>query len=118
MELGSFVTILSLPEIDKYVVHGVWGHCWQTTMSRLGQIATFVDPFDLTEEAPLTGHGNIRFENCFVQMDSAVTLDESMFRRFVRAEFPERLSVALTLVFAEMLADIIQYKFLEDNSGR
>ena len=51
-ELASMVTILPLGEIDKYLVHDVWGHGWQAALlgfsSMYRGIASFGNPLDLS----------------------------------------------------------------------
>jgi hypothetical protein len=118
-ELVSMVTILPLGEIDKYLVHDVWGHGWQAALlgfsSMYRGISKFGNPLDLTEEAAPCNEQKLTFKECFERHGTDVRLNEEHFLAFVDAEIRERLPIALTPVFAEMMADIIEYKFLEDN---
>lgn len=119
--LKSLVTILPQARIDKYIVHDVWGHCWQGAMlgysEAYGAISGFADPLSLYERAESPA-GRLVFRACFTGSGDALRLDEERFLAFVRAELGERLPVALAPVLAEMMADILERKFLEDNPSR
>lgn len=118
-ELPRLVTILPQAEIDKYLIHDVWGHGWQASMLRFDDlyehIAGFADPFELNESAA-TGRGEaIALKSCFVGAEDALRLDEARFRAFATAEVCQRLPIALSAVLAEMLADVAEYKFLAEH---
>jgi hypothetical protein len=116
-ELPRLVTILPQAEIDKYLIHDVWGHGWQASMLRFDdlyeQIADFAEPLDLSEASP-----NARLAECFVGTGDALKLDEERFREFATSEVCQRLPIALSAVLAEMLADVAEYKFLADHPER
>ncbi|MBI3270233.1 MAG: hypothetical protein HYZ53_14580 [Planctomycetes bacterium] len=118
-ELGRLVTILPLAEIDKYVIHDVWGHGWQASMLRFedayGEVARYADPLRLAEDARSRAGGGLAFRACFRGTGDALEFDPERFRRFVQGELAERLPVALSAVLAEMMADVVEYKFLEEN---
>jgi hypothetical protein len=121
-QLASMVTILPLGEIDKYLVHDVWGHGWQAALlgfsSMYRGIASFGNPLDLAEEAAPGQEATIAFRECFAGTGNEIRLNEERFLAFVEAEIRERLPIALTPVFAEMMADIIEHKFMEDNPDK
>jgi hypothetical protein len=107
-ELASMVTILPLDEVDKYIVHDVWGHGWQASVMTFehmyAEIAGYARPLSLAElQGSFTGRG------------ADLALDEAAFTRGVHALLAERLPVAMTPVFAEMLADVVEFKFLDTN---
>lgn len=115
-ELGRLVTILPLAEVDKYVVHDVWGHGWQASMLRFEQmyeeLANYADPLSLAEQAnSLQGRG-MTFGECFQGRGEDLALDPQRFRQFVLGELAERLPVALSAVLAEMMADVAEFKVL------
>jgi hypothetical protein len=121
-DLGSMVTILPLGEIDKYLVHDVWGHGWQAALlgfsSMYRGIASFGNPLDLAEEAARGQQATMAFKECFEGTGDEVGLNEERYLDFVEAEIRERLAIALTPVFAEMMADVIEHKFMEDNPDK
>ncbi|MBI3319205.1 MAG: hypothetical protein HYZ89_01270 [Candidatus Omnitrophica bacterium] len=115
-EISCLVTILPLAEVDKYVVHDVWGHGWQASMLRFeemySEMAGYADPLRLGESAPLRTGGRLTLAECFPGPWPDMTLDNEMFRRFVHALLADRLPVTLSAVLAEMMADVAEYKFL------
>jgi len=117
--LRKMVTILPIDEIDKYAVHDVWGHGWQATMLGFdhlySSLARYAQPLDLGESARSSIMGTVRFMDCFSGTGANLTLNEDAFKRFVIAEIEERLPLAMTPVLAEMMADVIEYKFAQDN---
>lgn len=118
-ELPRLMTILPLAEIDKYLIHDVWGHGWQASMLRFDdlyeQIADFAQPLELEEAATTANAVRIGLAECFVGSGEALQLDEAKFRAFAIAEVCQRLPIALSAVLAEMLADVAEYKFLAEH---
>lgn len=110
-ELPSLVTILPLAEIDKYLIHDVWGHGWQASMLRFDdlyeQMARFAEPFDLNDYPGLA--------ESFGVQDAAIPFDADRFRNFAISEVNRRLPIALSAVLAEMLADVAEFKFLAEH---
>lgn len=117
--LPGLVTILPVTEIEKFLVHDVWGHGWQASMLRFddlyAEIARFADPLDLSESAAASPAGGMSLGECFVGRGENLTLDEARFRQFVHGEVCERLPVALSAVLAEVMADVAEFKFLAEN---
>ena len=117
-ELRRMVTVLPLAEIDKYVVHDVWGHSWQASMLRFGdayeEMARYAQRFDLdTATAAADGSKRLlRLADCFDRSGGRVKLDEEAFVAFFYAMLAERLPVALSAVLAELMADVAEYKLL------
>ncbi len=121
-ELPRLVTVLPQAEIDKYLIHDVWGHGWQASLLRFDdlyeQIADFADPLELSEAAATSFAERLRLADCFLGAGGALRLDEIRFRAFATAEVCQRLPVALSAVLAEMLADVAEFKFLADHPDR
>jgi len=121
MRLGRCVTVLPHEEIDKYVVHDVWGHGWQAAMLSFErmyeELALYADPLTL-EETARHGAAGMRLGNCFRLEAGQATLDEERFRRFVAAELSERLTVAVTAVLAEAIADVAEFKLVSSHPDR
>jgi hypothetical protein len=110
-ELPRLITILPLAEIDKYLIHDVWGHGWQASMLRFDdlyeQMAGYAEPLDLDDYPGLA--------QCFVAQGAAIHFDADAFRNFAITEVSRRLPIALSAVLAEMLADVAEFKFLAEH---
>ncbi|MGE0606771.1 MAG: hypothetical protein AB7O62_06560 [Pirellulales bacterium] len=121
-ELGRLVTLLPLAELDKYLVHDVWGHGWQASMLRFErmyeELAEYADPLGLAESAKSHLGRGLTFGGCFDGRGDDLLLDEFRFRQFVQGELAERLPVAMSAVLAEMLADVAEFKFIALQPGR
>ncbi len=97
-ELPRVMTILPRDEIDKYLIHDVWGHGWQASMLRFDnlyqQIAEFADPLNLQETASMSSGRQFRLAECFSGTGEKFRLDEERFREFATAEVCQRLPAA------------------------
>lgn len=117
-ELSTLTAVIPIAELDKYVVHDIWGHSWQACMLGFDdlyeKLATYADSLQLDEFAVGPNNDNtLTFTDCFVGDGDALCLDEAAFRRFVDLEVAERLPVAMTPVLAEVLADVAEFKLLD-----
>jgi hypothetical protein len=116
-ELSRLTAIIPLQEIDKYVVHDVWGHGWQASILRLDglyeQLARFARPLTLNETARGAAGEKMRLADCFSGRGDQLRLDEPLFRQFVTWKITGRLPVAMTPVLAEVIADIAEFKFID-----
>lgn len=117
-EISTLTAVIPLDELDKYVVHDIWGHSWQACMlgfdDHYEQLATYADPLRLDEFAVESrGADTINFQECFVGEKDSLVLDEVLFRRFADLEVAERLPYAMTPVLAEVLADVAEFKLLD-----
>ena len=116
-EISRLTAIIPLREIDKYVVHDVWGHGWQASMLRLDglyeQLARFARPLTLDETARGAAGEKMRLTDCFIGRGDRLRLDDSSFRQFITWKITGRLPVAMTPVLAEVIADIAEFKFVD-----
>jgi hypothetical protein len=121
-ELPRLVTVLPQDQIEKYLIHDVWGHGWQASMLRFDNLydalARFAEPLALNEAAETAFAHDLRLKDCFVGAGDALQLDAERFRAFAIAEVCQRLPVALSAVLAEMLADVAEFKFLAEHPDR
>ena len=105
-EVGRMVTVLPRNKLDAYAVHDVWGHASQASLLRFDdlyqQIAAFSRPLGLDDAA----------DGVTLRDVLADGFDETRFRWFCGAFVAERLATCLTAVFAEMMADVAEYKLL------
>ena len=76
-------------------------------------LTLFKRPLSLTETASVLGE-QTSFADTFVKTEAGtIALDPVKLQQFIDAELYERAIIAFTPILAEMLADVVEYKFLE-----
>ena len=115
--LTRMVGVLPLAELDKYLIHDTWGHQWQESLLDFEEpytaLTSFKRPLSLTETALVLGE-QTSFADTFVKTETGtIVLDAAKLQQFIDAELYERAIIAFTPILAEMLADVVEYKFLE-----
>ena len=115
--LTRMIGVLPLAELDKYLIHDTWGHQWQESLldfeAPYTELTLFKRPLSLTETASVMGK-QTSFADTFVKTQTgAIELDAVKLQQFIDAELYERTIIAFTPILAEMLADVVEYKFLE-----
>lgn len=114
--LTRMIGFLPLEELDKYLIHDTWGHQWQESLLDFEELYTklslFNLPLSVTESASVLGE-KTTFGDAFLKTASGkIHLDPEILTKFIDAELYERSIVAFTPILAEMLADVVEYKFL------
>jgi len=117
--LTRMVGFLPLEEIDKYLIHDTWGHQWQESLLDFEELYTelslFNRPLSLTESASALGEQS-EFGDAFLKTASGkIHLDSEKLIDFIDAELYERSIISFTPILAEMLADVVEYKFLRQH---
>ena len=115
--LTRMIGVLPLAELDKYLIHDTWGHQWQESLLNFEEpytaLTLFKRPLSLTETALVLGE-KTSFADAFVKTEAGtIALDPVKLQQFIDAELYERAIIAFTPILAEMLADVVEYKFLE-----
>ncbi len=115
--LTRMIGFLPLEELDKYLIHDTWGHQWQESLLDFEELYTelslFNRPLSVTESASVLGE-KTTFGDAFLKTASGkIHLDQDILTKFIDAELYERSIVAFTPILAEMLADVVEYKFLK-----
>ena len=115
--LTRMIGVLPLAELDKYLIHDTWGHQWQESLLDFEvpytALTLFQRPLSLTETASVFGK-QTSFADTFVKTETGrVELDPVKLQQFIDAELYEREIIAFTPILAELLADVVEYKFLE-----
>ena len=115
--LTRMVGVLPLAELDKYLIHDTWGHQWQESLldfeEPYTELTLFKRPLSLTETASVFGE-QTSFADTFIKTKAGtIALDSEKLQQFIDAELYERAIIAFTPILAEMLADVVEYKFLE-----
>ncbi len=90
---ATMVTVLPTYDVDKYLVHDVWGHGWQETLCEFEW--TFRDLAAIGE--PLT-------------VPSEARSSLAALRSAVEPDLRRRIMVGLNLVVSESLADLVEHK--------
>jgi len=102
--LLSMVTILPLSEVDKYLIHDVWGHSWQEALCEFewtfARMPSIGEPLDAGILAGAMG-----------KKDGRSILKPDVLLRSVEADLRRRIAIGLNLVVSEFLADVIEYKY-------
>ena len=115
--LTRMIGVLPLAELDKYLIHDTWGHQWQESLLDFEEPYTaltfFKRPLSLTETASVLGE-QTSFADTFIKTEAGtIALDPVKLQQFIDAELYERKIIAFTPILAELLADVVEYKFLE-----
>ncbi len=112
--LSRMVSILPLQEVDKYIVHDLWGHGWQASLVPFDRhyqmMAGFSAP--LSQAIELTPD---LLNQAIVVKENEASLNTPRVESWIHSFLSARLPVALTPIFAEMLADVVEFKFLADH---
>ena len=117
--LSEMVTVFKRDEVDKYLVHDVWGHQWQSLL------LPFEEDFAAMSKTLRLPALNVTFEGLNGQlftltaaMHTALdalaadgTLAEEHFDTWIYAVAAERIRRSVTGMTAELLADICEFKF-------
>ena len=115
--LTRMIGVLPLPELDKYLIHDTWGHQWQESLLDFEEpytaLTLFKRPLSLTETASVLGEQTSLADTFIKTEDGTIALDSEKLQQFIDAELYERAIIAFTPILAEMLADVVEYKFLE-----
>jgi hypothetical protein len=116
--LTTMVTILPSAEVDKYIVHDAWGHQWQALLFEFEESYHEVSEYGylppLEREVP--NHPDTLID----VIDAAVAdlaegraIDMERWETYMRAELSTRLIQSLSGLLAEVLADAVEWKYLE-----
>ena len=115
--LTRMIGVLPLAELDKYLIHDTWGHQWQESLLDFEEpytaLTLFQRPLSLTETASVFGKQTSFADTFFKTASGSVELDPVKLQQFIDAELYEREIIAFTPILAELLADVVEYKFLE-----
>jgi hypothetical protein len=118
-ELSRLVAILPLDDVDKFIVHDVWGHVWQAAMldfeKMYQELGRYSERLDLQESALSAQGSSMKLLETIERSEAGAKLNHERFRSFVLTEVAERVPVSYSAIIAEMVADVVEYKFLVQN---
>ena len=117
LTLTRMVGFLPLEELDKYLIHDTWGHQWQESLLDFEDLYTelslFNRPLSVTESASVLGEQTTFGDAFLITASGKIYLDSEKLIEFIDAELYERSIIAFTPILAEMLADVVEFKFLK-----
>jgi hypothetical protein len=117
--LPTMVVVLPAEKVDQYIVHDAWGHGWQALLFEFEEsyqrVAAYTDlpGLDASFER---AEGAVTLWSCLSSQVAAVSAGEAIsdaaFVPWLRAATAERLYDALSGLHAEVLADVVEYKYV------
>lgn len=112
--LTTMVTILQASEVDKYIVHDAWGHQWQSLLFRFEETYRAVAGYDKLPELTWQPPGLDASLKSLVERGVQDGVNEAIaeFDAYLRATVEKRLLHSLAGLVAEVLADVVEYKFI------
>ncbi len=115
--LTRSVGILPTQKAEAFLLHDIWGHHWQLTLTQFESdyaiLMTCDEPLRAGETA-YTQTGPLACRELFVRENDRVDVDLERARLFFHAEVEQRLGLLFTHLIAEMTADVAEFKFVWD----
>ncbi len=109
--LTTMVTVIPLDEIDKYIVHDVWGHYWQALLFRFEE--TYKEVSAYLQQPPLKGSMLDALKQAVKSANNADdAINTDAWDTMLRQSMEERLAQSMSGLLAEVLADAVEYKVL------
>jgi hypothetical protein len=110
--LATMVTIVPSLDAEKFIIHDIWGHGWEESLCDFEW--TYQQLLDLRD--PIGPDTGLRWavrplRETFVVMGDRVVLDREAFKECVAADLRGRITIALNVVLAECLADLVEHKY-------
>lgn len=115
--LCTMFSCFSAHETEKYLIHDTWGHCWQQSLCEF-EWSYYDLAFVREDLSPDTGvrfakrPSNQALASAFEVLDGTVELNRERARAIIEAEIRGRITVCVNAVVAEMLADLVEHKFM------
>jgi hypothetical protein len=113
--LATMVTLIPSQHAEMFLVHDLWGHGWEESLcdfewsyARLIELREPIHP----QSGARFGADTLRLRDAFVTAGGGVSLDPQMLGRVVRADLRGRIQVALNVVVAEALADLVEHRYV------
>ena len=101
---STMVTILPTQDVEKYIVHDVWGHGWQESLCEFESVYRDMGTLADSSVVPV---------QAFEAKNGRTHLRPEILLQVVETDLRHRISVGINLVVSEFLADLIEYKFLQ-----
>jgi len=109
---ATMCTIVPSLDAEKFLIHDIWGHGWEESLCDFEW--SYQQLLDLRE--PIGPDTGLRWavrplRDTFVVMGDRAVLDREAFKECVAADLRGRITVALNVVLAECLADLVEHKY-------
>lgn len=98
--LSTMVSAIPKKEAELYLVHDVWGHGWQESLCEFETVYRDIQAVS----SPVLPAGGFYAEG------DHTFLDDEGFLREVEPELRRRITIALNVLVAECLADLVEHK--------
>ncbi len=112
--LACCASVLAERDIEKYVVHDVWGHACQALLLRFDDVYLQLGRFEDGLAAVLPGGEASGVRGIGPGGIGPRGVDEAAFAGHVEAVLSRRLHLSFVALVAELLADVCEYKVLQD----
>ena len=116
--LSQSVSILATKDAEKYLLHDIWGHNWQSMLTQFRGdyqiLASCGDPLRPAETA-YTDYGPLTCREIFQREGEQVSVDLERAQLFFQGEVRQRLGLMFTHLVGELVADVAEFKFVWDH---
>jgi len=116
-QLARMAVVVPTGLADQYLIHDAYGHGWQGELcdfaADYNRLVHISDPLTATSGPYFGGAGALRLGDAFVVRGEATRLDEAALLRFAETDLGGRVAVALSSLTAEVLADVVEGKFIQ-----
>lgn len=113
--LATMVTLIPAQKAEMFLVHDLWGHGWEESLcdfewsyARLVELRAPIGPATGTQ---FHGDGPV-LRDAFVASEAGVRLDRDTLTRVVGNDLRGRIRLALNVVVAEALANLVEHKYV------
>jgi hypothetical protein len=124
--LATMVTLIPAHKAELFLVHDLWGHGWEESLcdfewsyARLVELREPVGPETgrrFVSDEPTAGDPPAAklpvLREAFLPGPEGVVLDRDVLGRVVRNDLRGRIRLALNVVVAEALADLVEHKYV------
>lgn len=116
--LTCSVSIIPTEKAEAFLIHDIWGHCWQWILTQFESDYSILATCDQSlraAETAYTPQGPLSCREIFSRSGDQVQLDPERARLFFRGEVEQRLGFLCTHLLGEMVADMAEFKFIADH---
>ena len=118
--LTTMVTTLRRQQLDQFLVHDLWGHQWQSLLlpfeDQYQALARFGEVPSVDERYGAPGEISVSLKNVVERAGPSLRIDDVI--PWLRAVSATRLPLALSGLIAELLADVVEFKYLASDPDR
>jgi hypothetical protein len=114
--LATMVTLIPSQHAEMFLVHDLWGHGWEESLCDFewsyARLIELREPIHPQSGTRFGGQAELCLRQAFVPAPGGVRLDREMLLEVVRADLRGRIRVALNVVVAEALADLVEHRYV------